>query len=101
LHKYVLHLDFEKQSNHFSNLKWATREEMQAHNRINPAVINRRIPKRTSNYKLTAPQVKMIKKMIKSEKTRLKAIAKQFGITHTQLNRIRAGENWGQVTLED
>jgi hypothetical protein len=28
-------------------------------------------------------------------------IAKQFGITHTQLNRIRSGENWGYVKAED
>jgi hypothetical protein len=24
-------------------------------------------------------------------------IAKQFGITHTQLNRIRSGENWSTL----
>jgi hypothetical protein len=29
-----------------------------------------------------------------------KMIAKQFGITHTQLNRIRSGENWGYVTID-
>jgi DNA-binding Xre family transcriptional regulator len=33
--------------------------------------------------------------MLRSDKNRLKMIAKQFGITHTQLNRIRSGENWG------
>jgi DNA-binding Xre family transcriptional regulator len=42
----------------------------------------------------------MIKKMLQNESTRLKMIAKQFGITHTQLNRIRSGENWGYVTVE-
>ena len=30
-----------------------------------------------------------------------KMIAKQFGITHTQLNRIRSGENWGYVVVEE
>ncbi|MFT4033894.1 MAG: hypothetical protein QM669_15880, partial [Siphonobacter sp.] len=58
-------------------------------------------PKRTKNYKLTESKVLMIKKMLKSDKNRLKMIAKQFGITHTQLNRIRSGENWGHVKVEE
>ncbi len=100
-HKFVIHLDFDKQSNHFENLKWVTKDEMVAHNRENPAVINKPIPKRTKNYKLTETKVKMIKKMLQNESTRLKMIAKQFGITHTQLNRIRSGENWGYVKIDD
>jgi DNA-binding Xre family transcriptional regulator len=99
--KFVLHLDHDKLNNHWENLKWATRDEMTLHNRENPAVIDRVIPKRTKNYKLTESKVIMIKKMLRSDKNRLKMIAKQFGITHTQLNRIRSGENWGQVKLED
>ena len=99
--KFVLHLDHDKLNNYWENIKWATREEMTIHNRDNPAVLERVIPKRTKNYKLTESKVMMIKKMLRSEKSRLKMIAKQFGITHTQLNRIRSGENWGHVKLED
>jgi hypothetical protein len=99
--KYVIHLDFDKQNNRADNLKWVTKDQMVEHNRENPAVINRQIPKRTSNYKLTETKVRMIKKLLKSDKSRLKMIAKQFGITHTQLNRIRSGENWKNVKLED
>jgi DNA-binding Xre family transcriptional regulator len=99
--KFVLHLDHDKLNNYWENLKWATRDEMTIHNRENPAVKDRVIPKRTKNYKLTESKVIMIKKMLKSDKNRLKMIAKQFGITHTQLNRIRSGENWGHVKLED
>lgn len=98
--KFVLHLDHDKLNNHWENLKRATRDEMTIHNRENPAVKDRVIPKRTKNYKLTESKVIMIKKMLKSDKSRLKMIAKQFGITHTQLNRIRSGENWGHVKLE-
>ena len=101
LHKFVIHLDFDKQNNRADNLKWATKTEMVAHNRENPAVVNRKLPARTSNYKLTEIKVRMIKKMLKSDKSRLKMIAKQFGITHTQLNRIRSGENWKHVKLDD
>ncbi len=101
LHKYVVHLDFEKQNNRTENIKWVTREELRAHNSQNPAVINRRIPVRTKNYKLTASQVRVIKRMLQNKNNRLKMIAKQFGITHTQLNRIRAGENWKNVSLKN
>lgn len=100
-HKFVIHLDYDKQNNHFENLKWVTKDEMTEHNRSNPAVINRPKRVRTKNYKLTESKVRLIKKMLKSENTRLKMIAKQFGITHTQLNRIRSGENWGYVTIEE
>jgi hypothetical protein len=100
-HRFVIHLDFDKQSNHFENLKWVTKDEMVSHNKENPAVINKTIPVRTKNYKLTETKVRMIKKMLQKDNTRLKMIAKQFGITHTQLNRIRSGENWGKVSIED
>ena len=99
--KYVIHLDHDKKNNHFQNLKWVTKDEMIEHNRTSPNILNREIPRRTRNYKLTESKVKMIKKLLKNEKNRLKMIAKQFGITHTQLNRIRSGENWKHVTIDE
>ncbi|RYF78066.1 MAG: hypothetical protein EOO39_02410 [Cytophagaceae bacterium] len=98
---YVLHLDHDKLNNRVQNLRWATQEEMIEHNRSNPNVLNRPVPKRTRNYKLTESKVRMIKKLLRNDKNRLKTIARQFGITHTQLNRIRSGENWKHVVLED
>jgi hypothetical protein len=100
-HKFVIHLDYEKTNNHFENLMWATKTMMVEHNRKNPNVINKVMPKNSKQYKLTETKVRLIKKMLKSDSTRLKMIAKQFGITHTQLNRIRSGENWGYVTIDD
>ncbi len=99
--KYVIHLDYDKQNNHFQNLKWVTKGEMTEHNRENPALLNRVMPRRTSNYKLTESKVRIIKKLLKNENNRLKMIAKQFGITHTQLNRIRSGENWKHVKIDE
>jgi len=37
---------------------------------------------------------------LKRGKTKLYKIAKEFGITHTQLNRIRSGENWGHIKID-
>lgn len=98
---FVIHLDYNKLDNRADNLQWADRSKVTEHNKNNPSVINRLIPLRTKNYKLTEGKVMLIKQMLKSDKSRLKMIAKQFGITHTQLNRIRSGENWKQVKLLD
>ena len=98
---YVIHLDFDKLNNYYQNLKWVTKEEMIAHNRENPNLKNRPVVRQTSNYKLTESKVKIIKKLLRNDKNRLKMIAKQFGITHTQLNRIRSGENWKHVTIDE
>lgn len=97
---FVIHLDHNKQNNHYQNLKWATKDEMVEHNRHNPDLKNRKAPRQTRNYKLTESKVKIIKKLLLNDKNRLKMIAKQFGITHTQLNRIRSGENWKHVTID-
>ena len=100
LHCFVIHLDHDKHNNYHQNLQWATKEMMVEHNRTNPNIVRPEIPRRTSNYKLTESKVKIIKKLLRNDKNRLKMIAKQFGITHTQLNRIRSGENWKHVTIE-
>jgi hypothetical protein len=100
-HTYVIHLDHDKLNNRAANLRWVSKEAMLEHNRTNPNVLNRQPPKRTRVYKLTESKVRMIKKLLRNDKNRLKMIARQFGITHTQLNRIRSGENWKHVVLED
>ncbi len=92
---FVVHLDYDKQNNSVFNLQWVTEEELNTHNNANPNVLK----KRTTGYKLTESDVRVIKRLLKSRKTRLSMIAKQFGITHTQLNRIRSGENWGHVKV--
>ncbi len=101
----VLHLDHNKLNNHFTNLKWATREEMLKHNYYNPSVVENRRKllernrKGFNNRKLTETQVIHIKRLIfnPNRKTRLRIIAKRFGICEMQLYRIKSGENWGHV----
>ncbi len=97
---YVIHRDFDKQNNRIENLSWVTREALTAHNLRNPAIITKKIPVRTKNYKLTIAQVLLIKQMLRTGKNRIKMIAKQFGITSTQVNRIKNGANWKQVNLK-
>ncbi len=101
-HDNVIHLDFNKWNNHVNNLKWVTRKEMFSHSRKSPrtaAAIERRKGEIT-NSKLTETEVMRLKKKLQRGKTPLYKIAKEFGITHTQLNRIRRGENWGHVKID-
>jgi hypothetical protein len=94
---FVTHVDFNKGNNNVMNLKWVTPSESARHHRTNPSRSKRKV----TNAKLTETQVKRIKKLLaRNPKTRLKLIAKQFGITHTQLNRIRRGENWSHVSVD-
>jgi len=96
-HKFVVHLDFDKSNNNIQNLQWMTQEELNIHAKTSP-LYKQAKGKRERHYKLTESKVKVIKKMLQSEnRTRLRVIAKRFGISHTQLNRIRSGENWGSV----
>ncbi len=98
----VIHLDFDKWNNHVSNLKWCTKKEMFEHSRKSPKTklaIERRKGEVT-NSKLTETDVMRLKKKLKRGKNPLYKIAKEFGITHTQLNRIRRGENWGHIKAE-
>ncbi len=92
---FVIHLDYNKENNSIYNLQWSSEVELASHNNKNPQVLKRRV----TGYKLTENDVRVIKRLLRSDKTRLSMIAKRFGITHTQLNRIRSGENWGHVKI--
>src|SRR6218665_383484 len=38
-HRFVIHVDFKKDNNHFKNLKWVTRADQAVHDALNPVVI--------------------------------------------------------------
>lgn len=95
----VIHLNYDKTDNRVENLKWASKIEKARHQFSNPEYIKLG-RKKPSNAKLTETRVKLIKRKINdpNRRTRLKMIAKQFGISEMQLYRIKTGENWGYVT---
>ena len=97
--KYVIHLNYDKLNNKVENLKWATKKEKEDHQFSNPEFKIKRKGKRTYS-KLTEAKVRLIKRKINdpNRRTRMKMIAKQFGISEMQLYRIKSGENWGSVT---
>lgn len=94
----VIHLDYNKNNNCASNLMWVTRQTMFMHHKFNPNYKRGNV----TNSKLTEEQVKLLKLKLNYRNrltTRIGDIAREFGITHTQLNRIRRGENWAHVTM--
>ena len=96
---YVIHLDYDKLNNHVKNLKWATKREKELHQWKNPVFIEAKKKQKRPYAKLTENKVRLIKKMINdpNRRTRLKIIAKQFGVSEMQLYRIKSGENWADV----
>lgn len=92
-HRFVIHLNHKKEDNYFNNLKWATAEEK------NNNSIKDRIKNEIGNYKLTAERVRLIKKKMLNGNTRLKIIAKQFGVSDMQIHRIKTGQNWAHVKV--
>ncbi len=103
---YVIHLDYSRDNDMVSNLRWATKEEAQEHRRKNPNVINigakvRAYKLQADGRKLTSTKVMHLKKLLNDpdRKTRIKMLAKQFGISEMQISRIRRGENWGHIKV--
>ena len=103
---HVIHLDRQRDNDLASNLKWVTREEMLQHFKTSPRVIEakRKLIEhniKSDGKKLTVNQVMLLKKRLldPERKTRLKILAKQFGISEMQLHRIKTGENWGHIKV--
>ncbi len=100
---FVIHLDYNKKNNHIKNLKWANKEEVESHQQNSPFVLRsreeRKFKRPQKGHKLTSTDVMRIKKKIfdPNRKTRMKIIAKQFGISEMQLYRIKSGENWSHI----
>lgn len=103
---HVLHLDRVRDNDDYRNLRWATKEEAQEHYRKSPFVIQARKKLiehniKSDGKKLTVTKVMLIKKLLAkpNQKTRLKMIAKQFGVSEMQIRRIKSGENWGHIKI--
>lgn len=98
---FVIHLDYSKLNNKLSNLRWATREDLNKHQQKSPIVKAYQEKRKLKGHKLTAGKVKEIKQKIFSDKRqmRLKDIATKYGISEMQLYRIKSGKNWSHVKV--
>jgi hypothetical protein len=103
---YVIHLDHQRSNDDARNLKWVNEEERLAHMQNSPLVLKARQERLTpakarNGHKLTVTRVMLIKKLLANpnQTTRLKMIAKQFGVSEMQIRRIKSGENWGYIKV--
>src|SRR3990170_5255700 len=92
--KYVIHINHQKTDNSVKNLKWANLEEMIEHQQNSPSKIAYKQVQanRTVGLKLTATQVKSIKKIL-SSKTRnltIKQLAAKYEVSEMTLYRIKS-----------
>jgi predicted DNA binding CopG/RHH family protein len=100
-HRYVIHVNHNKTDNSAKNLKWSTLQEMISHQQKSPAkVAYKKVQaNRTTGLKLTAAQVKSIKKTLSSKNRQLtiKKLADKYGVSEMTMYRIKSGENWSRV----
>lgn len=104
-HRFVIHLNHNKLDNSARNLRWATLEEMSAHQQHSPDKIayKRRQKEKAAHskgLKLTVSQVKRIKQTLSDpdRKYTYRQLADKYGVSEMTLYRIRSGENWGGVS---
>jgi hypothetical protein len=101
-HNIVIHLNYDKVDNRAVNLKWVTQAESTAHQLKSPMVVIEKKQRKENpnnikrNTKLTNSKVRIIKKRMNEGKL-LSHLAEQFGVSHTQLLRIKRGLNWAEV----
>lgn len=105
-HTNVIHLDRKRDNDDFRNLRWVTNEEKQEFVKNSPYVIEAKKKLiehniKSDGKKLTETKVIYIKRLLAKpdQRTRLKMIAKQFGVSEMQIRRIKSGENWGHITI--
>ncbi len=97
----VLHKDNQRHNNYYINLLWASEREGFYHNlKFNKGWFKNK--KYRAWSKLTESQVKIIKKKLAdpNRKTKMKVLARQFGVSTMQISRIKSGENWGTVSAD-
>jgi hypothetical protein len=104
--QHVLHLDYVRDNDTIKNLRWANYEEKMDHYRKSPHVIQSKKNLIAHNLKadgrkLTSTKVIHLKKLLAkpNQNTRIKMLAKQFGISEMQVNRIKRGENCGHIKV--
>lgn len=98
---FVIHKNHEKMDNHLNNLAWVNRKQWEAHQSKNPKVIARRQGNVRTYSKLSYGEATILKRKLldPNRRTRLKVLAKQFGVSEMQLHRIKTGENWGDLKV--
>ncbi len=98
----VTHLDWNPLNNHYSNLQWLTKKESITRMFKYLSLKSQKRPKKIQivNAKINEDDVRKLKKMLEGG-VRQNIIAKLFNISEMQVTRIKRGENWGHIAIEE
>jgi hypothetical protein len=94
----VIHKDYDKQNNHFSNLQWATTHEAGMHAWRNEDRDTRLNFLKITNKKnkLSPEKAEAIRRRYARGNSTMRQIAKQYGVSEMQISRVIRGENWSE-----
>ncbi len=98
----VVHLDKDLQNNEAKNLRWVNKDDYYAfYYDVKDAAEYQRslLVKKGKGPKLTIAQVKVLKKRLREGKTRIRILAKQFGVSTTVIDHIKSGKYWGNIEI--
>lgn len=94
--KYI-HKDLDRSNNKPNNVIWVTEELWKQYIKDRAKKFGFVAHRKGGKPKLTEAKVAQIKKLLAKGKMMKKKIAEKYEVSHTQINRIESGENWGQV----
>jgi hypothetical protein len=89
---YVIHIDHNKLNNHFENLKWATREELDEHNKKNPLKRGRK-PGQKNNTSNTSISINKTIKKLSKLRIQLQVILNEIKQTEEALQKLNLKRN--------
>lgn len=96
----VIHLDWNKTNNHYSNLQWSTKAESYKRMHIRLQEIRKSKGRVVTYSKLKPDEVVLIKNML-VRGVRQKVIAKMFCVSEMQITRIKRGDNWANIEASE
>ena len=106
-HTFIIHKDHNYLNDHVDNLKWATNKEHRAHTSFSPNAILARqrkaIVKSVHSHVLNEKTATALKRMIWDPKRKLsyKQLADKFGVSEMQIYRIKTGQFWYHIRVEN
>ena len=106
-HKFIIHVDHDYLNDHVGNLKWATLKDHHTHTAQSPKSVlareKRAITNSTHAKVLTEKNVIALKRMIWDPKRKLshKSLAEKFGVSEMQIYRIKSGEFWYHIKVDN
>jgi hypothetical protein len=106
-HTFIIHKDHNYLNNHVDNLKWVLAPEHRQHTTFSPNAILARqrkaITKSLHARVFNEKSIKTLKKMIWDPKRKLsyRQLAEKFGVSEMQIYRIKTGQFWYHVRVEN